>query len=133
MGGWGQPQTTLYDWEGAIGCAAFCGLTACSSITRTTRSEGACTRSAERRTARSATAFELIEDADPVVAGYFVALLYPVASDAFLHDICDGIAMSIAMQHSATLAPILRDLASNEGDDDIAKRYREWAENIEAS
>jgi hypothetical protein len=77
--------------------------------------------------------FESMEDTSPVVAGYFMALLYPIASDALMHEVCDGIAMSIALKHCGELAPILRTLAGNETDEDVARHYREWAANLERS
>jgi hypothetical protein len=74
---------------------------------------------------------ELVE-VDAVIAGYLMALLYPLASRQYLHETCDAIELWMHEIHDTRLAPLLKEAARRTDELDMKRRCEEWARAIES-
>lgn len=79
---------------------------------------------------RTLTAIEAFSSATPVVGGALLALLYPAADAATLHEICDAIELNLYDVHDAALAEALEQLASQDPTPAGRERCQRWAAAI---
>ncbi len=78
---------------------------------------------------RALSALEAIAEDDPALGGVLMAYLYPHASRAFRHDVCDAIELWMDSFRDSILARRLRDLPAD--DPDFAVRLGRWAASVE--
>jgi hypothetical protein len=71
---------------------------------------------------------ERLFDADPVVGGTLMAHLYPIASRARMHDVCDAIELWMHHKGNAALAQTLRDNHHAEQDEALQRKHQMWIE-----
>jgi hypothetical protein len=68
---------------------------------------------------------------DPAIAARLMGSLYPLAAQAFLHEVCDAIDIWIYEYHPAELATVFRRKAEGNSTGHMGKKYLEWATVID--
>lgn len=81
---------------------------------------------------KTMTFLEVLMEESPLLGAALMAVLYPLASDAFLHEVCNGIEFWIEDSREARLVEILQSLASGASDQRLARRYNRWVDSINA-
>jgi hypothetical protein len=75
---------------------------------------------------------EGLEPFEPVLSAHLMALLYPMASSHFVHEVADAIELWMEACQNAEVARLLHDLHRTSTEQTTFETYGQWADNIDS-